>query len=372
MERAFAELIRRIHDRYDVVVFSSELGEDLRPLVEWRRVPVPRRPVPLRFGLFYLLGAARLAATDVEVVHTLGAIVPNAAQLASVHFCFAGFVNAAGRLAPSEAPLLRRLNTGVANLFGLLAERWSYRSGRVEWLAPVSQGLARELADHYPGPAVRLTPNGVDRERFHPDEETRAQVRRGLGVAADDFLALFVGGDWHRKGLGIAIDAVAEAALSCEHRIRLVVVGRGEEAHFQRLAEERAIGELVAFAGPRADAERFYAAADAFVLPSIYETFSLAAFEAAASRLPIVATRVSGVEELVGDGAAGFLVERDARQIAAALAQLASSADLRQRLGEAAHERSSAYTWDRSVRTVEAIYGSLTDGHAPLTEAVGA
>jgi glycosyltransferase involved in cell wall biosynthesis len=92
------------------------------------------------------------------------------------------------------------------------------------------------------------------------------------------------------------------------------------------------------------------------VLPSWYETFSLAAFEAAASGLPIVAACVHGVSELVGDDVAGFSVARDANEIAAALLRLAASPDLRQRLGCAARERSSAFTWERSAAAMESVY----------------
>jgi glycosyltransferase involved in cell wall biosynthesis len=358
MQRAFAELVKRLHGQYEFVVLSSDLGEDVRGLVEWRRVPVPQRPAPLRFALFYLLGAVRVATTRADVVHTLGAIVPNAAHLASVHFCNAGFVETVGGLAPASAPLPRRINTGLARMLGLLAERWSFRRGRVQWLAPVSAGVARELERHYSGVPVRITPNGIDRTRFRPDPDARTEVRRSLGIPADDVVALFVGGDWHGKGLRLAIEGLAEASRRAP--LRLVVVGRGDEAHFTRLASRLGVAEQITFVGERRDTERFYAAADLFVLPTLYETFSLAAFEAAATGLPVVAPRVNGIEELVGDDEAGVIVSRDAERIGAALADLAASPELRGLLGAAARERSAAFTWDRSVAAVESIYRSLT------------
>ncbi len=353
MERAFAELVRRIHRRYDVVVLSADLGEDLRGLVEWRRIPVPARPAPLRFALFYVIAAVRLATTRADVVHTLGAIVPNAADFASVHFCTAGYVASTGRLAPPNAPVLRRANTALARLLFLAAERWTYRRDRVARLGAVSRGVARELARSFPDVPTVLTPNGVDRARFRPDTATRREVRRELAIADDEVVVLFVGGDWHGKGLALAIRAVAMTAL------RLLVVGRGDEHRFRTLARTQGVEQRVTFLGPRDDPERYYAASDVFLLPSWYETFSLAAFEAAASGLPIVAAPVSGVEELVGDGDAGILVERDAGAIAAALASLAASAESRKQLGDAARERSAAYTWDGSADAVLAVYRSV-------------
>ena len=372
MQRAFAELIRRIHDRYDLVVFAGELEDGLRDLVTWRRIPVPLRPAPLRFALFYFIAAARLAREKVDVVHTLGAIVPNKAHVASVHFCNAGFVAAVGRLAPANAPLVRRINTGMARMIGLLAERWSYRRARIARLAPVSAGLARELDRHYPDSAVVVTPNGVDHHRFQPDPRSRMDIRRRLGLPEDEIVALFVGGDWHLKGLGIAIQAIREASARCDNAIRLLVVGRGDAAYFRRLAAACGVEDRVVFLGHRPDPERFYAAADVFVLPTLYETFSLAAFEAAASGLPVIAPPVSGIEELVEDGGAGVPVSRDAASVGAALAELASSPEARHRLGAVGRRRAAAFSWNRSAEATEAIYRLVESPELPTRETAAA
>jgi glycosyltransferase involved in cell wall biosynthesis len=362
MERAFAQLVRRVHDRYDVVVLSIDLAEPLRELVEWRRIRAPARPAALRFLVYYVVGWLRLATVRADLVQALGAIVPNRVDLASVHFCNAGYVDAAGGYAPRNAPLVRRLNTALARAVGLLAERWSFRPGRVSCLAPVSEGLARELRRHYPGIPIEVAPNGIDRARFRPDPSAGAGLRAELGLEESDLVVLFVGGDWHGKGLGLAIEAVAVASAGSPQRLRLLVVGRGDETYFRRLAERAGIGGDVVFAGSRRDTERFYAGADVFVLPSWYETFSLAAFEAASSGLPVVAPAVHGVEELVGDDAAGFVVDRTVPAIADALAALARSPELRRKLGEAALARSAQYTWERSLEATESIYRSLLLG----------
>jgi glycosyltransferase involved in cell wall biosynthesis len=356
MERAFAELVRRIHGRYDVVVLSTDLGENLRRLVEWRRIPAPARPAALRFAVFYVIAAVRLATTRADIVHTLGAIVPNAGDVASVHFCTAGFLGRFGRLAPPDAPVLRRLNTAAARMLLLAAERWTYRPGRTACLAAVSGGVARELERSFPRMPTILAPNGVDRSRFRPDPRARDAVRHELGIADEAPVALFVGGDWDGKGLGLAIRAVARAEM------QLLVLGHGDERRFGALAAE--VGADVRFLGQRPDTERYYAASDAFVLPSWYETFSLAAFEAAASGLPIVAAPVHGVEELVGNNEAGLLVEREVDAIAGALTALAASPDLRKRLGASARERTADYTWERSAEAVLTAYRAALDAKA--------
>ena len=108
-----------------------------------------------------------------------------------------------------------------------------------------------------------------------------------------------MGGDWSRKGLRAAVEAVATPTRNGV-ALRLWVVGPGDEPRYRALAGSLGVGDRVAFFGPRADTETYYRAADVFVLPSLYETFSLAAHEAAAAGLPVVGTPVSGVSGLVG------------------------------------------------------------------------
>jgi glycosyltransferase involved in cell wall biosynthesis len=358
MELVLAELILRINADYRVVVVASTLSPDLRPLVEWRRVRVPRRPFPLKFLVFALLAGWQLAREQVDLVHVTGAIVPNRANLATVHLCHAGFRDAVGMFTAPGTPFFRRLNTSVARRLALAAERWCYRRSRLRVLAAVSHGLARELECHYQQVPVVVTPNGVDMERFRPVASARTRRRREEGVCPDETLALFVGGDWDHKGLGIAIAGLARAKAQGV-RLRLWVVGAGDQDRYRRLAGRLGVECYVRFFGPRMDTERFYQAADLLVLPSLYETFSLVAHEAAASRIPLVATPVHGSQELIGDDEAGLLVERTPEAVGDALARLGADTELRRRLGRVARRRASQYNWDRSVESVVALYHSL-------------
>ena len=91
MERACLELIERGCDEVDFVVISSRLDPSVRSQVRWRRVPIPQRPFPLKFCVYYVLAGLRLARERVDLVQTVGAIVPNKVDLASIHFCHAAF-----------------------------------------------------------------------------------------------------------------------------------------------------------------------------------------------------------------------------------------------------------------------------------------
>jgi glycosyltransferase involved in cell wall biosynthesis len=365
MERVFAELIRRAHREFDVVVISSELAPDLAPLVKWKRTRVPRRPFPARFLLFYIAAGSRLwlLRRTAGLVHTCGALVPNRADLASVHFCHAGFREALGSRVDDGRPFLRRINTAVSAALGLAAERWSYTGGRSRVLGAVSEGVKGELERAYPGTPVVVTPNGVDLDRFRPDSSARREVRSSRGVRDDDFVALFVGGDWHHKGVGVLLEAVA-----CSPGIRLWVVGRGDVKAFARKAGQLGIADRVQFVGTQRDVERYYQAADVFVLPSRYEAFPLVSLEAAACGLPLLTTRVNGVAELVGNGEAGWTLERSVEAFAGALREIAGDAERRRRMGRAARSRAEAFTWEVSAASVLGLYRELLASGDALEE----
>ena len=275
MERVHAELVRRLLDRYRFTVVANNIADDLRGRVEWLRVPLLAKPIPLRFLLFYGLGALQLRRAHNELVHVCGALVPNRADVASVHFCHAGFVAASGRLAPEGSTVPRRLNTSLLRCLAIGAERWSYRPGRVRLLAPVSRQVADELCAAYPGVVIEETPNGVDLDRFCLDNSARRAVRAELGTDQKVKVALFVGGDWDRKGLAVVIEALA-IARSSAGQLELWVLGAGDERRFGSYASAAGVGEAVRFLGRSAEPERYYQGADIFVCCSRYEPFSRA------------------------------------------------------------------------------------------------
>lgn len=358
MERVCAELIRRGASEVDFVVVSVTLAPDLRPLVaDWIQVRVPPRPFPLKFMFFWLLAGRRIRSLDVDLVHTVGAIVPNPVDVAAIHHCHAGFISVQGRLAPHSAPFIRRVNTSITRLLALSAERWSYRPSRLRAFAAVSDGVRDELRLHYPGISVQVTPNGVDLDRFQPRPSVREELRVDQN-ARDSAVALFVGGNWDHKGLDIALEAIA-LLQARGHDVRLWVVGDGERQCFDELAQTLNISSCVQFFGRRVDTERFYTAADALVFPTSYEAFSLVTLEAAASGLPVIMPRVNGASDIVGNNEAGLLVDLTADSVAAAFASLVDDAELRVRLGRQARKRATRYAWDDSIEAVTQLYSSL-------------
>jgi glycosyltransferase involved in cell wall biosynthesis len=140
----------------------------------------------------------------------------------------------------------------------------------------------------------------------------------------------------------------------------MVVAGGGEEQRYRAMARELGVQDAIHWLGVTRAVEVVYEMADAFVLPTSYESFSLVSFEAAASALPVLATPVSGVRELIRDGQSGFLISQEPSVIAARLGELAADPALRKRLGEAARHAALAFDTARMIAEHDVLYQQLT------------
>lgn len=289
------------------------------------------------------------------MITTLGAIVFTRADVATVQFCHHGFVGA-GKVTRRGGPRRAdQLNQWLASRAARAMERWCYRPGRVRTLVAVSNTIAAELAGAFPPLAddIIVVPNGVDVSHFKPDAGAVAATRRRVGLPASGKVVIFVGGDWERKGLAVMVDVLARS-----REWHLLVVGLGDEPHYQALAEAAGVGGRVTFAGVHADTAPFFAAADAFALPTRYEGFALVSLEAAATGLPLLVTAAAGADGLVTPGVNGWILERDPAAFATALEALHDDAVVR-RMGAAARVAAHGFDWV-----------GIGDAHAELYRAI--
>jgi len=364
MERALAQLIRLASDRVAFHVMSVELQEDLRPLVEWTRVPAVLRPFPLLMAWFWIVTPAFAARIDADLVHTMGAITPLHADLASVQFCHAAFQALPEITGGERVRLHYRVNHWLKRLLALQAERWCYQQSRTRLLAAASRGVQDELARYYPAVASTVIPNAADHQRFRPDLAARARVRAAFDIADDAVVVLFLGGDWARKGLAEAIDGVGAARRNGARGVRLWVVGVGDEERYRDRARAADDGDWCVFHGFSREPEEYLAAADVFISPTAYEAFPLAVLEAAAAGLPVVATKVNGIAELIRDESEGMIVAREASSIATAIERLAGDPSLRRQMGRAARESAGRFTWSVVAQATANAYSELLRGAA--------
>jgi D-inositol-3-phosphate glycosyltransferase len=209
---------------------------------------------------------------------------------------------------------------------------------------------------------VEVIPCGVDTELFQP--MARAAAKDLLEVGPEPLL-LYVGRLAPIKGLDTLLGAMRLLAPGAA----LLVVGgeqdepdRGHGARLRRLAASLGLDARVRFlrAQPQHRLRLFYAAADATVVPSYYESFGMVALEAMACGSPVVASRVGGLATTVKDGVTGLLVpEGDPRALAEALGRLLADAPLRERLSREATRWANEHRWPCVAEAVCRLYSAL-------------
>ena len=243
---------------------------------------------------------------------------------------------------------------------GIESALFARRNSRT-WIV-LSAAMKRSfIRDHtIPPGRIFVVPNGVDSTRFSPDNSARyrEEVRGRLSLAPGGQVVLFLGGDWPRKGLAQAIEALS---LLPGSGATLLVVGSGNIPSYRNLAMRCRIEGRVIFTGPTRESWRYYAASDVYLLPSLYEPFGLSILEAMASGLPVLVSRDSGAAELIHDGVDALLIQdpRDVAKLSAKLGALLKDADLRARLGKQARRTALRYPWNRVARETEEVYESV-------------
>jgi UDP-glucose:(heptosyl)LPS alpha-1,3-glucosyltransferase len=206
----------------------------------------------------------------------------------------------------------------------LAAERRLFASPRLRQVICISRMVQSEIHERFGLPRERLPViyNAIDPGEFNPGLAAhRDEMRSRLRIAGDACVFLLVGSEYARKGVGRALVALAHVPSA-----HLVVVGRDRHpARYVALARRLGVTERVSFAGPQKDPRPFYGAADAFVLPTLYDALSNAVLEALACGLPVVTSDRCGAGELVRAHHAGVVCP--SRDIAALTVAMTSMLD---------------------------------------------
>ncbi len=220
----------------------------------------------------------------------------------------------------------RWLKAPIQSVLGMLS---AWLADRV--LAP-SRQTAREIERDYRISGVAVLPNVTGAGRL-PSEEPRDNRAKVPGRL------LFVGRLRVRKGVEVLLHALRDLARN-HPEVQLRIVGDGEHrSRLEALAGDLGLGERVEFRGacPPSEIPRWMGTAQALVVPSIYEGMPLVILEAMAAGLPVVASRVSGIPEVVGHGETGWLVPpEDVRALAEALTEVLEDPREAHRRGEVA------------------------------------
>jgi glycosyltransferase involved in cell wall biosynthesis len=191
---------------------------------------------------------------------------------------------------------------------------------------------------------------GVDTEAFSPAVRTKRgdSERACLGIQATDFCLLMIGNDWKNKGLETLLDALGNCR---EIDFALVVVGSDDRRPYDEQIHRLRLETKIRFPGSSPDMMRFYAAADAYVAPSLEDAYGLPILEAMACGLPVIASSRAGASEVILDGQNGLVLRdpEDSRELATLLRKIYSDLSLRTKIGTEAARTAKEHTWDRNA-----------------------
>lgn len=275
-----------LSERHRVTVFANRCARpadaawDFHPVPAWRvNALATVRTFP--FGLRSL--TAILDGYEIRHMQGYCGGTPN---VVTAHICGAAYLSSLHNIS-----LRNRLSLEMM----VAAESKFYRNYEGQIIA-VSRKVADELREFYQVRSViKVIPHGVDTQRFNGGnrERYRAKTRAEIGVPEERTLALYVGdltkAHTHLKRL---------ARITPE--VQFVIVTRSKRYRWN--------AENVIFVEPTREIERYYAAADAFVFPSTYDSFGMVVLEAMASRLPVFSSTEVGAAELIQSGKNGFVL----------------------------------------------------------------
>jgi glycosyltransferase involved in cell wall biosynthesis len=280
--------------------------------------------------------------------------------------CHMVHANLLGRVARLFSPIPVLISTAHSICEGPRWRDWAYRvtDPLADLTTNVSKaGVARYVRDNLvPAHRIAWIPNGVDFDRFRPDRDSRQHIRGELGLSPDAFVWIAVGNLRDPKDYPIMLSAFSNVARRGRDSV-LLIAGDGPLAHqLAQYAEELGISQRVRWLGRRSDIATLLRTADAFLMSSRYEGTPIALLEASATCLPVVATAVGGVPEVVADGVTGHLSPPgDHEALARAMeAVLAMFPDERRTMGDRGRERvMERYGIENILDMWESVYRDL-------------
>jgi UDP-glucose:(heptosyl)LPS alpha-1,3-glucosyltransferase len=213
------------------------------------------------------------------------------------------------------------------------------------------------------GDKLHVIPNGVNANEFNPElRRYRHDVRMHHGIPDDAPVFLFVGSGFERKGVSALLKALAKAP-----RAFLLVVGRDKKsARYMHEARRLGLGGRVVFAGSAPDIKRYYGAADAFVLPTLYDPFPNVVLEAMASGLPVVISDKCGAMDVVENGRNGYVFPvEDIERLTAAMQSLTDMTRAAE-MGKAARAAVVPLSVERTVEQLSTLYARLANSRTDV------
>ncbi|WP_422491291.1 glycosyltransferase family 4 protein [Endozoicomonas sp. ALE010] len=252
----------------------------------------------------------------------------------------------------------KRMKNDRFHRYVMDAEKQMFEHPKLKAVICISEMVKREIIREFDIDESKLHViyNSVDSNRFTPTlrDQFRASIRSSLGITDSATCLIFVGSGFERKGLAEAIKAVAKAGAE------LIVVGKDKsESMYRKLAEAEGVPDRVHFVGVQERPESYYAAADGFILPTIYEPFGNVVLEAMASGLGVITTPTCGGSDIIQSGKNGYICDAlDSNSLAEAVSHFCST-EKALMLGKEARKTAEQHSPQRLGHELLKLYGNV-------------
>lgn len=341
------ELATRFARAHEVHVFANRVAGERDPRITFHPIPALRFNA-LASVLTFIVPATLQRLAHFDIVHAQG-LCGLRQNVVTAHMC-----QPAWYAAQEKHMGALTLKQKVFRALVQPIEKHTFQSRSTRAVIAVSKRVANDLdACYQRRDQVSVVYHGVDLNTFNPDNRSRfrAIVRSELNLAEDCFTALYVG-DLQKAGPP-AIEAVARIPDA-----HMLCVSSSRTESYRALAAKFGATDRIHFMPATNRIERCYAAADAFVFPSFYDTFGMVVSEAMATGLPVIASKAAGVSEVIEHGVSGIVLDEawDVPALASSLERLKSDASMRDSMGRAGRRVIENFTWDKTAAETMTVY----------------
>lgn len=249
-------------------------------------------------------------------------------DIAAAHICFK-----AQHFADKKTPSL------ADNLLYFME---GYNLKKAKKIIAVSQKIKKEIIKFYgiPDRKIEVIYNGVNLNEFRSSQKYKKEIRKKYKIGNEKVL-LFVGSG--EKGLKELLGALPYL----REKFILLVLGKHTE-QFKNMVSDKINGRIM-FAGYSKEINKYFAAADVFVLPTFYDSFGLVALEAMACGVPSIISKEAGVSEIIKNKKNGILIEPEPQQIAKAINILMENKILWKKIRKNSLKTAKKHTWENSA-----------------------
>jgi UDP-glucose:(heptosyl)LPS alpha-1,3-glucosyltransferase len=355
--RYVVELATRFAREHEVHVFANEIEADENSPIHFHHVAA-WRPNALTSIMSFAFFATLQVRGKFDIIHNQG-LCGWRGNVFTAHICNRAWDTSLRR---AMGTLSFREWLSGTTLSAL--EHLFYHFAGNRHIIAVSRRIAGDLDRCYGSVApTSVVYHGVDLKAFAPAYENllRRPTRAECGLSETDMAFLFIGDI--RKGGRQCIQALAKIP-DC----KLLFVSRSSDAQYRALASRLGVQDRVVFVGTSRHVERYYAAADALVLPTHYDSFAMVVTEAMASALAVIVSREAGAAELIQHGTNGLVLDdyQNVDELAGLMRALVVDRAFARKLGDAARIIVEQYSWDvAAARTME-IYRQVCKQPTPI------